>query len=608
MSDIADSVHVSVTADGLLASIAASTLTLHHKQTRTAITVPNPATPSDLKELRRGLWEVTVDGQAARATKTSGVLATTHAGHSLAARATSEGLIDVTPLITVGITARSARNGDLTLHLRLTSPLKSLPEVSPIVTTAQLDALPSQWDVSQWELDGKSVRAVVTLPVEPAHNFVESILHRDFDLGLTINGERYLVPGRISGTKYRPATNALSWHWRSKKLPTKVRRLAYKIFRTVLPINKNKYFFQSYLARSISDSPRAIFEYLATNEPQANLVWSLDDINVTMSSQGRAVRAGSLAHYFHIATARYVISNTGLADGFNKRTRQIHLQTWHGSTVKRVGRDKGIADSDRKVRGAAADPKKLTGFARRVSMWDFLIAANSLSAQAFMTAWRFGGEMLRTGYPRNDALFDQQSIAKSRARIRQQLGIPDDHTVALWAPTWPDDAPRVAGRVVFQLPISLTEVTQQPKLTILAKLHYLVANQLDDSGLGASFINVSDWDDVNDLFPASDLLVSDYSGVIPDYSNTGKPIVIYAPNYDAYTQTRGLYIDLKTDGPGPVVETEAQLYETLLDRSWVDDYAEKYRAFAAIYGEYETGHATQTVLERIRNGEPPKSS
>lgn len=390
-----------------------------------------------------------------------------------------------------------------------------------------------------------------------------------------------------------------------RKLP-RGRSLAYKIFRNLFPVRKKTFFFQSYLGRSIACSPRAISAYISENFPDAKVIWSVNNIKKHAPHNVLTVKPGSIAHYYYLATAKYIVSNTGLADGFEKRKSQVHMQTWHGSTLKRVGRDKGISDDQRIVRGVAADPKTLTGFARRVSMWDFLITANDLSAKSFMTAWRFGGEMLHIGYPRNDSIFDTEWVAAKRAAVRKQFNIPDDHVVALYAPTWRDDAEKVNGRFIYELPIHFEKLAKTQKITILGKMHYHVSGSIDDSAIRPKFINVSDWDDINDLFPASDVLVSDFSGTIPDYANTGKPIIFFIPDYDEYMKTRGTYVDIKTEGPGPLVYSETELYQRLSDLSWSKEYVEKYAKFVELFGEYEDGHATERAVKRLLDPTPAR--
>jgi CDP-glycerol glycerophosphotransferase len=390
-----------------------------------------------------------------------------------------------------------------------------------------------------------------------------------------------------------------------RKIKRQIKQLFYKVCRIVLPIRQRTFFFQSYLGQSISCSPRAISIYVLDNLPNSRVVWSVNNLEKQAPSGSKLVKKGSFAHYYYLASAKFIVANTGLSDGFTKREKQIHMQTWHGSTLKRVGRDKGIPDEKRVIRLTSTDPKKLTGFARRVSMWDYLIAPNSLSAHSFQTAWRFGGEMLHIGYPRNDNLFNPTWVLQQRQKVRDELNIPEGNLVALWAPTWRENAERIHGKYTYEIPFDLQELMKLRNVTILAKMHYRVASQISDKGTKPSFINVSNWDEINDLFPASDLLISDFSATIPDYANTGKPIIFFSPDYEEYMKTRGTYVDIETEGPGPLIKTSGELFDLLQDLSWVQEYEARYQKFVQIYGEYEDGHATEKAVQRLMNSNPP---
>ena len=581
-------------------------VTLAHHQTHTRITLPLPATPQQLSGLWRGQWSVlSGDRDVELTSNKKSLLIVEGYDETLALTRTKDGLLNIAPVAALTLSGRSSRK-TLTVNITAKSELlrSSLPNNE--ISHFGVSEFGESSSTSDWiRTSDTESHARFSFNNLNAETVIHNVLNREQVVTLTINGRSVRTRTAFSGVKFVPEGSRIRWQLRYRKMSTQGRKIIYGVANRLLPIRKNSFFFQSYLARALSDSPRALYEYIAEHDPSARLVWSLNDINVPGLPNTITVRPGSIAHYYYLATSHFVISNTGLADGFEKRASQIHLQTWHGSPIKRVGRDKGLDDSQRVARGAG-DTKKLTGFARRVSMWDYLIAANSLSANAFNTAWRFGGEMLCMGYPRNDALFDEKWVADKRKSVREQLDIPNDHTVALWAPTWTDDAPKVNGRRVFTLPIDLNEVAKTHKLTILVKLHYLVANQLDDSGLGVKFINVSDWDDVNDLFPASDVLISDFSGVIPDYALTNNPVIIYSPNFDEYLSTRGTYVDLEKAGPGPVVRTQTELFERLADLAWQSTFAKQRESFAAIYREYESGHASASIYTRVVKGEAPR--
>lgn len=82
--------------------------------------------------------------------------------------------------------------------------------------------------------------------------------------------------------------------------------------------------------------------------------------------------------------------------------------------------------------------ERLERLQRDVDRWDVLVSPNRASTPLLRGAFRFDGEVLESGYPRNDVLLapDRDAV---RARVRAELGIPDGVRAVLFAPTWRDD-------------------------------------------------------------------------------------------------------------------------------------------------------------------------
>ena len=58
------------------------------------------------------------------------------------------------------------------------------------------------------------------------------------------------------------------------------------------------------------------------------------------SIQGvRFVRTGSVAYYHALSRAGYLVNDTSFPGRFIKKEGQIYLNTWHGTPLKKMGRD-----------------------------------------------------------------------------------------------------------------------------------------------------------------------------------------------------------------------------------------------------------------------------
>ena len=111
---------------------------------------------------------------------------------------------------------------------------------------------------------------------------------------------------------------------------------------------------------------------------------------------------------------------------WDKRPGTTYLQTWHGTPLKRVHRDVLWAPDGR-----------LDRLDRDIAKWDLLLSPNPVSTPRLRRAFGYDGEVLESGYPRNDLLLSR-SGDEVRARLRARAGIPEGATVVLYAPTWRD--------------------------------------------------------------------------------------------------------------------------------------------------------------------------
>ena len=81
------------------------------------------------------------------------------------------------------------------------------------------------------------------------------------------------------------------------------------------------------------------------------------------------------------------------------------------------------------------------------------------------------------------------------------------------------------GKYLFELKIDLENLYKElgDDYVILLRMHYLISNALDLSGYENFAIDVSNYNDVSELFLISDCLITDYSSVMFDYGILKRP-------------------------------------------------------------------------------------
>jgi CDP-glycerol glycerophosphotransferase len=340
-----------------------------------------------------------------------------------------------------------------------------------------------------------------------------------------------------------------------------------------------------------SDNPRAIFEELSGRGRDFSHVWAASD-PAPFPRGTRTVRRSDAKHLRALGRAKYLVVNAQMPGYVEKKRGAVYLQTWHGTPLKRIGFDNPQW---------SLLPAGLREFAREIARWDYLISQNRFSTDIFRQAFRYEGEILETGYPRNDVLSspDRDAIAK---RVRTELGIKDGLTAVLYAPTWRDDVVDGSGRRSFslELDVDLMERALGEDHVLLLRLHHAIPPAEVDA-VKPFVRNVSGHPDIRELYLAADVLLTDYSSAMFDFAVTGKPVLFFTYDLDTYRDdVRGFYLDFERDAPGPLLTTTDEVIDSLRDLGIVAaEHAGRYAAFRARYCHFDDGRAAARIVDRV---------
>jgi CDP-glycerol glycerophosphotransferase len=348
--------------------------------------------------------------------------------------------------------------------------------------------------------------------------------------------------------------------------------------------------FHSYDGR-FSDSPRTLYEAISRAGYRDELVWTAHPVQRQFfPSEVVTVGVGSAECVAALQEADLVIANNHLDFEWEKKPGAIYLQTWHGTPLKRIHWDVLWAPEGR-----------LDRLSRDVARWDWLLSPNRASTARLRNAFRFAGEVLQTGYPRNDVL-SSSAASTVRSRVRAELDIPEGTVAVLYAPTWRDDVVFDESVAVLADALKLEDALSAlgTGYCVLRRLHYMVADRWESVD-HPQVRDVSYYPEISDLYLAADVLITDYSSAMFDFAITGKPILLHSHDLADYRdRLRGFYFDLTVDPPGPMLESVDDVTSALRDLPSVQDrWREAYARFRTRYGDLNDGHATERVLSHI---------
>ncbi|WP_183107036.1 CDP-glycerol glycerophosphotransferase family protein [Streptomyces sp. 1114.5] len=411
----------------------------------------------------------------------------------------------------------------------------------------------------------------------------------------TVGGKTLLLQRRWNDTLLVDSTPVLTATERSAWTQHRLRTGEYPAARRE-PL-REAVLYDVFGGRGYADSPRAVHVELARRGAPLEHLWVVDDAQAEVPAGVTPVRIWSPEWYRALATCRYLVGNTHFPDFLERRPGQVVVQTWHGSPLKRIAHD---------VENPwLADHGYLAALDRETPQWSLLLSPSPFATPILRRAFRYGGEVLESGYPRGDVL--ARPDGRTAAAVRRRLGIPDGKRIVLYAPTWREDQQRGDGdgfRLDLRLDLDHARRLLGEDHVLLVRPHAHVREPLPGAGDGFRY-DCGDYPDPQELLLVADALVTDYSSIMFDFAITGRPMYFFTYDLEHYRDTlRGFYFDFESNAPGPLVTTSAELLGAL--RALADGgaalppgYTERYRRFRAEHCALDDGGAARRVVDRM---------
>jgi CDP-glycerol glycerophosphotransferase len=358
----------------------------------------------------------------------------------------------------------------------------------------------------------------------------------------------------------------------------------------MLPVKRNKIFLFSFYGSQYGCNPKYITEYIYENYPadKFDVVWAFTNLDSKVDVAGvRKVKVMSLKYFYELCTSKIIITNFRTTDLFIKRKNQHYIQTWHSSLrLKRIEKDAEDSLPQHYVQMAKKDSLKC----------DLLLSGSRFGTEILKRSFWYDGEIFEHGIPRNDLLF--QSNSHKRNQIKQRLNIQYESKVLLYAPTFRK------GNNLDVYDLDYSQVVEKLKTKfggdwiVLVRLHPLLLMKSSQLVYGEKVIDVTTYDDVQELLLITDTLISDYSSLIFDFSITKRPCFLYVPDVIEYTsKDRQLYFDLM-ELPFISATSNSDLVKKI-EEFQNEVYMDSLSKFLDEVGSYEEGKASEYLLKHI---------
>lgn len=355
----------------------------------------------------------------------------------------------------------------------------------------------------------------------------------------------------------------------------------------IFPVQENKIVCCNMKGKRYGDNPKYILDEIIRQGLDYELVWlmkSKDDEDMPRQVKRAAYNPFSIA--YHLSTAKVWIDSNMKSCGVLKRKNQYYIQTWHGSYgLKKIACDinggKSLIDTYSAVYNAKLE--------------DVMVSNSRKTTEIYRDAFRYPGYVLECGSPRNDIFFEEQK--KYRDRIDRAFGTADKRIV-LYAPTFRADFNTDCMHMDFDGLLCALEQRFGGEWVALVRLHpNNMQNAKSFIPYSERILNATNYNVMQELLVASELLITDYSSCMFDFVTTRKPCFLYATDIDRYKGERDFYFDI-FELPFPVAQNNEEMVRNIRDFDQ-QLYQEKLERLFEQVGLCDKGTACRQVVEYI---------
>lgn len=401
----------------------------------------------------------------------------------------------------------------------------------------------------------------------------------------------------VDVVKNHQVYTAAKTKFRKNKRYFPIMKLVYKLMSKTLKKDPKLIFFESGVGKQISDSPKVIYDELIKREADYKYIWVYNGIDPIKRSDTKVIKRLSPEYYYYLAKSKFWVNNQNFPFYIKKQKPQKYLQTWHGTPLKRMQND--VDDFKGKDSGYIGRVNAA------VKQWDYLVSPSPYATKAFRSAFRFKKEVLEVGYPRNDIFYAgdkaQQDLIN---QVKHKYSIPEDKKVILYAPTFRDDDVNEKNKHQFHLQLDIEKMHELlgDDYVLLIRTHVVIGNKLVIPPELKDFaINASKYHDIQHLYLAADICMTDYSSVMFDFAHTKRPLLFFTYDLEHYRDNlRGFYMDLEEEAPGPLLMDSDEVIQSIQNIDEIQlQYKEKYQAFYNKYCSLENGEAAKKIVDRF---------
>ncbi len=325
-----------------------------------------------------------------------------------------------------------------------------------------------------------------------------------------------------------------------------------------LPLRQNRVIFYLHARRGYTCNLKAILEtFLYEAKGQHDLVWVTkwpEPVRHLERRGVKVVKLYSLRHFWMQLTAKVIFISDAFPHLIRIRRGQITINAWHGGmNYKHIGiRYCKFKNIFRRIAFAIANQQPT-----------YFISGSQFFTKDTSHSFNFEPSIfLPIGLPRNDMFFVTNETIKKKVFTHYRL--QEGTRVVLFAPTFREGMCNAQCHIDFDVLTKTLAKRFGGNWVVFYRAHYFVQAQGVSEG-DKSIINVSQYEDMNELLVATDVVISDYSSCLWDFALTKRPSFVYAPDIEDYQSRDRSFACPPQEWPYSISTNEDMLYRAILD-------------------------------------------
>lgn len=357
-------------------------------------------------------------------------------------------------------------------------------------------------------------------------------------------------------------------------------------FSYLIPKKKNTYAFVSFFNRKkFSGNLKSFLLYVDEKHPEISTVYvgNNKDVVKEVREHNIKVTANPLSSFWSVLRAEHIFIDASTF--FFSVGRFSVIQLWHGTGFK------NIALLNRSTKNLSRYYLK-----KAAKKYRFVVCTSESDCKKKSKSFETD-KVVATGLPRNDELFVNE---KEKNHLLEKYKLAKYDKIITYAPTWRDCPTKQPFTEGFWRKLNDYLVESNSFFLVIKHPYATFMN------IPSEYSNIGDYtqivSDIQEVLVFTDFLITDYSSVITDYSITDKPYLIYAYDIELYIEScRSFGYDLKEVLPNPILKTEDELFEKIVDTSWqnLPEVIHEHEEFKDIFHKYCDGKSCERVMKEV---------